>query len=279
MDELLNQSRDILERAIAEYAPYATVLMFSGGNDSRLAYWVMRAVGHHPDAIIHGVTGTGIPECSRFCRQFADDNAERLIVADYGAGDAYKRRLLERGWFGRGQKAHSIAYNILKATPFRKAISRHFRQRQRGRNVLMICGAREAESYNRANNYATSYTNADPAAAGNIWVNLVWHWSDKDKRDFLAEQPGKQGIVPATIHRSGDCMCGTTQSIEEGNEAAAWFPEWADDWWYPTRRAVAESGCTWDWGQNPPAGLKAQLPLFHDFMPACIACQNRIVND
>ncbi len=276
MHSLLTQSKEILEKAIADYSLFASVLMFSGGNDSRLAYWVLKAIGYSPDAIIHGHTGTGIAECRQFVESFAAANDERLIIADYGAGEAYRARLLDRGWFGRGQKAHSIAYNILKATPFRKAISHNFRHGKRGRNVLMICGARQAESINRADNYSASYYNSDPASPGNIWVNLVWHWPDKEKREFLAEQPGKAGLFPSTLHRSGDCMCGTTQSIEEGSEAAFWFPDWANEWWLPTRRAVAESGCTWDWGQNPPAGLKAQLPLFRDFMPACITCQRKL---
>lgn len=279
MDDLLLKSREIIEKAIRDYQPYAIVLMFSGGNDSRLAYWVLKSLGYDIDAIVHGVTGTGIKECGLFCEKFSESNGERFIVADYGAGDAYVRRLLERGWPGRGQKAHSIAYHILKASPFRKAISRNFRHRKRGRNILLVNGARKDESKNRANNYGDDYYNADPAAKSNIWVNICWDWDDKSKSNFLNEQPDKQGIVPALIHRSGDCMCGTMQSKEEGEEAAYWFPDWANDWWIPTRQAVANAGFTWDWGEHPPKGGKAQLPLFHDFMPACISCKNRITED
>lgn len=180
MDQLLQQSKEILEKAIRDYSAYAQVVMFSGGNDSRLAYWVMKALGYAPDALVHGVTGTGIQECHEYCEQFAAANNERLILADYGAGENYRRRLLEKGWFGRGLKAHMMAYHILKNRPFRVAISRHFRHRKRNRNVLMICGAREAESTNRRSNMGDDYYRRDPSIAANIWVNLVWHWGRQE---------------------------------------------------------------------------------------------------
>jgi len=283
IESLLDQSREILDRAIVDYSPYAKVIMFSGGNDSRLVYWVLRALGHRPDAIIHGETGTGIPECHRFCREFAAANDERLIVANYGAGENYRRRLLRKGWFGRGMRPHSMAYHILKYQPFYKAVSDTFRHRKRHRNVLMLCGARAAESRNRAENYAKSYYNPDPSIAANIWVNLVWEWSDADKRDFLAEQPGQQGLVPSLLHRSGDCMCGTMQSKQEGEEAAYWFPDWAEGWWNPLRQEVREAGFSWDWGDNLPkslARLERVDPLApQPFMPACIACQQLSLYD
>lgn len=278
MEDLLKKSKEVMDRAVAEYDPYAAVVMFSGGDDSRTAYHVLKAIGYNPDAIIHGITGTGIKQCTEYCRRFADNQGERFIVAQ--AGNKYNWRTIEKGWPGPSRRGHSFAYHLCKAGPFRHAISRHFRKRKWGRNVLMIAGPREDESDNRKQNYSDDYFNADPAAKRNIWVNLIWDWKKKDCMDFLREQGSQRNPVTALLHRSGECMCGTMQSKQEGEEAAYWFPEWAENWWYPMRKRVWENGHHWDWGEHPNDRRTEEEPLppFADFQPACRTCIARRQN-
>src|SRR5690349_2960636 len=52
--DLMDSSREIVARAIAEYKPYAVCKMFSGGDDSMTALHVAKEIGLKVDFIIHG---------------------------------------------------------------------------------------------------------------------------------------------------------------------------------------------------------------------------------
>ena len=58
MNELLERSQEIVRGAVADYKPYATVMMFSGGRDSMLAYQVAKQLGVQIDFVLHGNTRT-----------------------------------------------------------------------------------------------------------------------------------------------------------------------------------------------------------------------------
>lgn len=276
MSELLNGSREILQNAIEKFKPYAIVSMFSGGDDSLTAYHVLRELGCNPDYIVHGNTRTGIQQTTEFVRQFSRDEGIPLLEAD--AGTAYENYVLENGFFGRGLKAHTYSYHILKAGPLRKVISKHIRQGKRNRVVLMISGARISESENRKNNL-TEPVDSDPSAKSNKWVNIIRYWQKADCLEFLQSIHAHRNPVTQTMNRSGECLCGTMQSPATRAEAAMLYPEWGKWLNDLERRVIDRHG--YGWGVNVPKSLsliRAGQKQF-DFMPMCAGCKLEYANE
>lgn len=276
MDDILLESKEIIEKAIIEYRPGAIVAMVSGGDDSLTALRVAQSLGVKIDFLIHGNTRTGIKETTEFVRSLANSEGLNYIEAD--AGDAYEKRVVDNGFFGRGGRAHTYCYHVIKATAFRKAVS-SIRRRRQGFNVLLINGARSEESPNRKKNIDSVF-NTDPAARSNIWVNLIHHWTKADCKTFLADHPGKRNPVTEVLCRSGECMCGTMQSNEQRAEAAYWFPEWGV-WLNDLEQRVWDQGFWWRWGEHIPRAHEerqaGQMDMFDrpefDFSPMCHSCQ------
>lgn len=272
---MIESSREILQRAIVDYDPYAIVAMTSGGNDSLCAYYVTRALGVTPNYILHGRTGTGIPETTEFVRSWAIRQGIDYIEAD--AGNSFEDYVLRKGFFGRGRTAHTYAYHILKARPFRSALSSNIRKRKRKRNILLINGARIEESNNRKANM-TEPIRHDPSVNSNIWVNVIHEWTKEQRDDFLAECRAPQNPVARELCRSGECMCGTMQELQARTEAAALFPRWGA-WLDGLERRVIGSGFPWGWGHSVPNGWVSEqngqlaLPLGEEFQPMCVSCK------
>jgi len=278
---LLEKSKEIINKAIKDYKPKAIFMMFSGGDDSRCAYEVATALNIPLTHFVFGNTRTGIPDTTDYVREFSLSSGLPYIEAD--AGEAYEDYVTRKGFFGRGEKAHSFAYHVIKASQFRKAAS-SIRHRRRNFNILLINGARQTESENRSKNLTDIY-NVDPAATSNIWVNIIHHWEKKDCLDFLADCKSRRNPVTEALCRSGECMCGTMQSKEERNEAAFFFPEWGrwlDD---IRRRVMIDKGFTWDWGEHISNYAKAKMngqmefeqfaDFTPEFQPACMDCIRR----
>jgi 3'-phosphoadenosine 5'-phosphosulfate sulfotransferase (PAPS reductase)/FAD synthetase len=270
MDDQCQQSQDIIDRALRELRPYAVIMMLSGGDDSLTAYHVARALGVHIDAIIHVKTGTGIPDTTQFVRRVGEQAEEQYFEAD--ATGAYEDYVLRKGFFGRGLIAHTYAYHLLKADGFRKLISQHFRQGKRGRDILLLNGARQHESENRM------FTMKEPIqrenqTSRNWWVNIINDWTKLQCRAFLNERGIERNPVTRNLCRSGECMCGTMQNAEERREAAFFYPQWGA--WLDNleREVIARHG--WGWGIEMPQSLKqeraGQIP-FPGFQPMCVGC-------
>ena len=164
----IDSSLNVLRSAIERFNPTHIVSMVSGGKDSAASDQIAREIGAKIDFVIHGNTRCGIPETTQFVR---DTYGKIGDYAEADAGTAYEDYVLRKGFFGVGLDAHGFAYRILKATPFRKVVSKYIRQRKRDRRVLLINGARKDESENRKKHLEV--WRQDPAAPGNIWVNLI----------------------------------------------------------------------------------------------------------
>jgi hypothetical protein len=116
----------------------------------------------------------------------------------------------------------------------------------------------------------------DPAQAGNIWVNLIHHWTKDDCDDYMAEQNIERNPVTKRICRSGECLCGTQQTMEELYEAQIVYPEWGE-WRLTLERRVREAGFPWRMGEhiNEQHVLEQhgqQRIDFSDFQPMCVDC-------
>jgi 3'-phosphoadenosine 5'-phosphosulfate sulfotransferase (PAPS reductase)/FAD synthetase len=224
MEAALQSSAEILRAAVAEVKPDYVVSMVSGGRDSACSHAVTVEAGIKVDLILHGNTRTGIPETSQFVTDHYGQLGPDFAIAD--AGTAYQDYVLRKGFFGKGRNAHNFSYRVLKATPFRKAISALIRQRKRGVKVLLINGARKDESANRT--ATLKVTRADPAAPGNIWVNAIHEWTQEDRDAYLTSRS-----IPKALCRSsapGRCRRAPSGSKPQpstrigGSGLTAWKP-------------------------------------------------------
>lgn len=253
LDTQLEVSADIVRNAIEFFRPSAIVALVSGGNDSLTAYYVAERLQVPIDYIVHVYTGTGIQETRQFVEQWATQVGKPLLLCDAGA--AYENYVMRKGFFGRGVKAHAMSYHVLKAQPLRKGIA-SIRQRRRDYRVLMLTGIRLDESDNRKYNFASQTVRSDPGAQNNIFVNLIEHWSQQDCQKFLTEVNAPRNPVSKALHRSGECMCGTMQSVEDRQLAAILYPQWGR--WINDLERRARELHGWGWSENIPSSIKQE---------------------
>lgn len=218
---LIDKSAAILRSAIEQFSPTHIVSMVSGGKDSAASDQVARELGVKIDMVMHGNTRCGIPETTVFVRETYGALGD-YVEAD--AGTAYEDYVLRKGFFGQGIGAHGFAYRVLKATPFRKAVSKVIRQGRRDVRILLINGARKDESENRQKHLQVA--RRDPAAPNNIWLSLIYDWDQDSRDEYLESRCTPINPVAVQLCRSGECMCGTMQTKGERAEAAALYPEW-----------------------------------------------------
>jgi 3'-phosphoadenosine 5'-phosphosulfate sulfotransferase (PAPS reductase)/FAD synthetase len=254
-NELLLESRGIVQKAIEQYKPYKICLMISGGDDSLLTLEVCKRIGVKVDFIIHGNTRTGLKATTQFVRDLAD------------AGSAYRDYVLRKGFFGKGVGAHSFSYHVLKAAPFRKAVSKHIRQKKRNRPVLLLNGVRVDESDNRSDKLGDNPYNVDPASRNNIWVNVVHWWTTEERDSFLSDHNIKRNPVAIALGRSGECMCGTMQNTAARLAASQFDPEWGA--WLDELEKEAIALHSFGWGQQ----CSKKEVKENDFQPMCTGCK------
>lgn len=263
-DDLLIGSKDIYDRAVLEFNPKAIVLMFSGGDDSLVTYHVAKQLGIEFDYVIHGNTRTGILDTTEFVRDKVEKMGDNYLEAD--AGNSYLDYVLRKGFFGKGSQAHNFSYRILKYNHFGKIVSKHLRMGIRNYNVLFVNGARRMETERRKITMINPIK-VDPANERNIWVNLINEWTKEDCANYLFGNSIKRNPVSINLCRSGECMCGTMQSIGDRAEASYFYPKWGKDLDALEREVKAMHG--FGWGENKPKENKGQLDLFQ---PMCIGC-------
>lgn len=266
ISELLASSQAVLRAAIDEFSPTHIVSMVSGGKDSAASDQVARELGAKLDLIIHGNTRCGIRQTTDFVRQ---TYGALGAYEEADAGSAYEDYVLRKGFFGTGQGAHGFAYRILKATPFRKTISRAIRQRKTGVRILLLNGARQNESENRQKHLRV--WRQDPAAPGNIWVSIIFDWSQDERDAYLRSRATPINPVATQLCRSGECMCGTMQSRQERLEAAALYPEWGG--WIAGLEAEARALHGFGWGES--IGDRPDPCQLDMFQPMCVGCARR----
>lgn len=266
--ELIEKSDRIIKAAIKRYNPTHTVSMVSGGTDSAASHALLKELGVKIDFVIHGNTRTGTKETTEYVVNHYG-KTDDVVIAD--AKDAYESYLMRKGFFGVGQTAHQYAYRILKAQPFRTAISKNIRHGKRNIRVLMFNGARKLESANRMKNLRM--IRRDPAAKNNIWINPIHFWSAEDKDKYLVSRGITINPVAQALCRSGECLCGTMQSKAARIEAAAIYPDWGD--WLDDLegRVIKKHG--FGWGVDMPKHIKDDKQGQPDmFMPMCVSCND-----
>jgi 3'-phosphoadenosine 5'-phosphosulfate sulfotransferase (PAPS reductase)/FAD synthetase len=267
---MIENSREIVNRAIIDHNPYAKVGLFSGGNDSLLLLAILEELGVKLDFIIHVHTGTGLPQTLEFVRKVCEAHESTYIEAS--AGTAYEDYVLRKGFFGKGVDAHAYAYHILKAEHLRKAISKHIRKGVRGRKVLLFNGVRVDESDNRKYNFGKEEITIEKGTQ-NVWVNAIHWWTEEQKNEYLNGNSIERSPVSIELGRSGECMCGTMQGSLDRAAAKKFCPAWGR-WLEDLEKAVIEKGFPWRWGENinkyHHMERKGQLNMFQ---PMCVGCK------
>jgi 3'-phosphoadenosine 5'-phosphosulfate sulfotransferase (PAPS reductase)/FAD synthetase len=267
IDRLLLSSKEIIERAIKDYQPYAIVLMLSGGDDSMTALHVAKQLNIKIDFIMHGVTGTGIEETHDFVKTVVGREDCRYIEAN--AGSAFADYVLRKGFFGTGPQAHAFSYHLLKWTHFRREVSVQIRHKKRNRNILFVNGARRMESDNRRKTMIYPVK----TIGSNVWVNIINEWPDHATVDFLEGNSIERNPVSKILCTSGECGCGTMLTPGDAVERGFHFPKWRA-WYDDISNAVKERGFTWGWGEPMPKSIamerKGQMNLFQ---PMCSGCK------
>lgn len=260
----IESSVSILREAIDQFTPTHIVSMVSGGKDSAASDQIARELGAKLDFVMHGNTRCGIRQTTEFVRDTYGSLGE-YVEAD--AGNAYEDYVLRKGFFGKGIGAHGFSYRILKAQPFRKAISREIRKGKRDIRVLFLNGARKDESENRRSHLQNF--RRDPASPGNIWVNLIQDWSEETRDRYLDTRCTPINPVAIQLCRSGECMCGTMQTDQERAEAAAIYPEWGAQ--LDKLEAEARRLHGFGWGEPfPKARDDRQADLFQPMCKDCV---------
>lgn len=262
--DILEQANTIFRDAVERFNPTHIVSMVSGGKDSAASDQVARELGAKIDFAMHGNTRCGIPETTMFVRRNYGQLGD-YVEAD--AGFAYEDYVLRKGFFGKGRDAHGFAYRVLKATPFRKAISKHIRKGKRDVRVMLINGARKDESENRQKHLEV--WRQDPASPGNIWVNLIHDWSQDERDAYLDSRNTAINPVAKALCRSGECMCGTMQTKPERIEAAILYPEWGN--WLSDLEREAAKLHGFGWGDPfPKPRDESQADLFQPMCKDCL---------
>lgn len=260
---MIEKSAEILKAAIDTFSPTHIVSMVSGGKDSAASDQVARELGVKIDFVIHGNTRCGIPETTEFVREVY---GKLGAYTEADAGTAYEDYVMRKGFFGKGIDAHGFAYRVLKATPFRKAISREIRHGKKGVRVLLLNGARKDESENRKKHL--KLWRQDPAMKSNIWVNLIHDWTQDDRDAYLTRCNTPINPVAKALCRSGECMCGTMQTEAERVEAAIIYPRWGK--WLSDLEAKVKELHGFGWGEKFPRARDARQCEM--FQPMCKDC-------
>lgn len=268
MNDLLIGSKEIYEKAVADFKPRAVVLMFSGGDDSLTTYHVAKELCIKFDFVIHGNTRTGIPETTEYARNKVAAMGDNYLEADAGA--SYVNYVMRKGFFGSGSMAHNYSYNVLKNNHFKRVVSKHLRKRQNNFPILFINGARRMESERRMKTMVSPYS-FTKAFKNNIWVNLINEWDKPQCNNYLEGNAIERCPVAINLCRSGECMCGTMQSKGDRQEAAFFYPKWGRQLDELEKKVRALHG--FGWGENmpkpPKRGSFTQLDIFQ---PMCVGC-------
>lgn len=272
MEDLIKDSREIVDKAILDFKPQAIVMMFSGGDDSLTAYHVAKELGIKLDFVIHGNTRTGIKNTTDFAINEAERNKDKLLIAD--AGDTYEKYVLRKGFFGKGLSAHVFSYHKLKSEHFESIVSKNIRQRRRNYKILFLNGARRKESSNRMITMKEPLKVTD-RRPNDMWVNIINEWDKPDCKNYLEGNGIKRNPVSIDLCRSGECMCGTMQSKGDREEASFFYPEWGK--WLTELEKEVMKKFPWSWNDNINKShlmeRDGQLNMFNQFQPMCTGCK------
>lgn len=274
--DLIEQSNRILTRAIDRHvladkrALAATVILFSGGNDSTVLAHMMRERATHA---AHANTTIGIEATREFvrasCRNWGLPLLEFMAPREI---DRYEALVLDQGFPGPGH--HFKMYQRLKERALEE-VRRRLVTDPWAERVIFLAGRRRSESARRK---------TVPAAerrGSTVWVSPLVDWTKLDLNTYRVlhkDVPTNQ--VTELIHMSGECLCGSFASPGERDELAAWFPEFREqierlERMIAHRDDIPTHRRRWGWGADARTPGHAQGASASG--PLCSSCERRSV--
>lgn len=274
------------ERVKKEYDPYAVIVGLTTGFDSNVAL-KLATMFFDVTAAFTCNTSIAAIETLANCERVAKDvyGLKHICKAPpYGGKEqnenAYFEIVKQHGFPGKTQTAHGWMYKWLKDHTVSRIIS-SIRQRKRGRNIVIISGARRHESVRRMG------TSNDITVIGgsNIWVNICNEWTNSEVHAFAADNnlDGLRSPISKTIGISGECFCGCYSQKGELTEIKHASPSTFDKIMYIQKWLNENTNMKWDWESGPSKGFiqekYGQLNLFSPQMLMCSTCMNNTTFD
>lgn len=189
----------------------ATVLLFSGGNDSTVLGHLMR---ERVTVAAHANTGIGIEQTREFVRDTC--KAWGLPLMERHAPTSYRDLVIERGF--PGPAMHFKYYQRLKERQL-KQVRRELVTNPRKQRVMFLAGRRRAESNRRA--MIPLYERRGSV----IWASPLAMWTALDMAIYQELNDVPTNPVSQLLHMSGECLCGAFAHPGELDEIGYWFPE------------------------------------------------------
>lgn len=277
VSELACESRDLLDLAIEKHVTHdgrmvaATVVLFSGGNDSTVLAHLFR---EQADYAAHANTTIGIEQTRDFVRNTCEEWGLPLIERKPPReSDHYRALVLDQGFPGPGhhfKMFQRLKERVIEAVQ-RDLVSNPYRER-----VVFLAGRRRDESARRANIPAMERTGS------RVYVSPLINWTKADLTTYRLIQ----GDVPVNevsdlIHMSGECLCGSFATAGEREEVGYWFPEVFEEIAeleaeIADRDDIPEHRKTWGWGADP-AVLRATRTKASKVGALCSSCEDRFL--
>lgn len=215
---------EVIERAVLENGPVASVALFSGGHDSTvLAHRCREFYG----TLAYIDTGTAVPGVRRFVEEFAEWIDKPLVVLE--AGSKYRDMVLGTGETARpgvpplgfpGPAQHNRAYNRLKERQLRVLLKQLKAGYPRSARVLYLTGVRRAESERRKARMPIT------SEGSIVFANPLIDWTGDMMRAYREQHDLPESDVAALLHRSGECNCGSFAAPGEREMLESLYPEW-----------------------------------------------------
>lgn len=246
----------------------ATVIMFSGGNDSTTVAHLFRGRATHV-----GMANTlvGVEQT----RQYVRDTAAKwgLPLVEKTAPrreDSYVAHVLEHGFPGRGK--HPLIYQRLKQRAFRAIRAELVAPYGGGRRsrVVLIMGRRRTESEKRSDVPELEREGAT------VYASPIVNWTKLDLNTYrlmMGDVPTNQ--VSDLCHMSAECLCGCYAQADEremitsmGYGAAFGTPEeegtiaWLEAQ-LRDRDDIPEYAKTWGWSADPALNDASRVKSAH----------------
>lgn len=269
---LVHQSQNIVTRAVEGHvnadgrALVATVVLFSGGNDSTVLAHLMRDRATHA---AHANTTIGLEATREFVRRSCAAWALPLLeFTPPRTRDHYENLVIDQGFPGPGH--HFKMYQRLKERSLeevrRQLVHNPYRER-----VIFLAGRRRTESARRATIPAVE------RRGSTVWVSPLVNWTNFDLTTYrLLHADVPVNDVTNLIHMSGECLCGSFAKPGEREEIAFWFPSFEDHIQELEERVSRVAGIPdhrrrWGWGATLREPYRQRGPSG----PMCSSCDAR----
>lgn len=273
--ELVEEARDLLALAIEKHVTNegrmvaATVILFSGGNDSTVLAHILR---RDADYAAHANTTVGIEETRDFVRNTCEEWGLPLIERKPPRlADRYRALVLDQGF--PGPAMHFKMFQRLKERALEQ-IQRELVSNPRKERVVFIAGRRRQESARRAN------VPEMERKGSRVYVSPLVNWTKLDLNTYRLMMAGDVPTNRASelIHMSGECLCGAFAAPGERDEIDAWFPTALDEvreleTLIADRDDIPEHRKTWGWGADPAKKALDGKPSATGVL--CSSCDDR----